>query len=135
MTANRSKPPRERFKARAPKGLKPAGKALWKAIIDGLEPGWGLDSRELHSLERACRCEDDMRALEKVIDRDGPMAAGSKGQAVVHPAVLECRQLRLTQLRLLSALELEDPAATGSRATPASKRARRAAEARWGMAS
>lgn len=132
MTANGSTSSRERFKARAPKGLKANGKALWKAIIDGLEPGWGLDSRELHSLERACRCEDDMRALEKVVDRDGPMATGSKGQAVVHPAVLECRQLRLTQLRLLSALEMEDPASTPIRATPASKRARRAAQSRWG---
>lgn len=73
-----------------------------------------------------------MRALETVVDKDGSTSTGSKGQIVVHPAILECRQLRLTQLRLLSSLEMEDPEARHSRGTPASKRARRAAEARYG---
>ena len=113
-----------------PKSLGKPGGSLWKAILGDLEDGWELDKRELHLLERACRCEDEMRELEAVVDKEGSMGRGSTGQAVVHPAILEGRQLKLTQLRLLSALELEDPGA--QLATPASKRARRAAQSRWG---
>lgn len=117
---------------RAPKGLGLPGRGLWKAILGDVSEGWQLDKRELHLLERACRVEDEMRLLEAVVDKEGVTALGSKGQAVVHPAVLEGRQLKLAQLRLLSSLELEDPAAARVGATPASKRARRAAESRWG---
>jgi P27 family predicted phage terminase small subunit len=112
-----------------PKGLKPSGKALWKAILGDLENGWELDRRELHLLERACRVEDEMRDLEAVVDKEGPTTRGSTGQVVVHPAVLESRQLKVTQLRLLSALELQDP---DGRSTPSSQRARRAAQSRHG---
>ena len=117
---------------RVPKGLGAPGKALWKTITGDLSAGWQLDSRELHLLERACRVEDEMRKLEAVVDQDGPTSRGSAGQLTVHPAILEGRQLKLAQLRLLSSLELEDPAAARVGATPASKRARRAAESRWG---
>lgn len=116
----------------APDGLGDAGRALWAAIIGDLTDDWRLDSRELHLLMRACRVEDELVALEKVIDRDGETTKGSRGQIVVHPALSEARQLRLVQLRLLSALEMENPASAGARATPASKRAKRAAGSRWG---
>jgi hypothetical protein len=96
---------------------------------------WSLDARESHLLERACRCEDEMRLLERAVDKQGPTAKGSTGQVVVHPGILEGRQLKLAQLRLLAALELEDPAERPSRATPASKRARKAAESRYGRKS
>jgi P27 family predicted phage terminase small subunit len=116
----------------APKGLQAAGKALWRAIHGDLDANWMLDRREMHLLERACRVEDEMRALEKIVDKEGATARGSTGQIVVHPAILEGRQLKLAQLRLLCALELEDPADAHMGATPASKRARRAAQSRWG---
>jgi P27 family predicted phage terminase small subunit len=113
----------------APKALGTAGKRLWKAIVDDIEPGWRLDARELHLLERACRVEDEVRALEAAIDRDGPMAEGSRGQATVHPAISEARQLRLVQARLLGGIELCNPR-HGS-ATANGARARVAANARW----
>ena len=47
-----------------------------------------------------------MAELEKSIDRDGITVDGSKGQLRVHPALVEVRQLRLAQLRLLSSIEL-----------------------------
>ena len=47
----------------APTALGAAGKRLWKAITADIEPGWRLDARELHLLERACRVEDEVRAL------------------------------------------------------------------------
>lgn len=82
------------------------GQRLWESIVGDLAEGWELDARELHLLERACRCADDLAALEAAIDADGPTTTGSRGQTVVHPALGEARHLRLVQLRLLAALDL-----------------------------
>ena len=94
-----------------------------------MSPGWELDARELHLLARACRCADELDALEAAVDEAGPVVPGSRGQVVVHPALSEARQLRLVQARLLGAIELADPTAAG--ATSSQRRARKAAEARW----
>jgi hypothetical protein len=116
-------------KLKPPAGLQTAGKKLWSAITADVESGWRLDARELHLLERASRVEDEVRALEKLVDKDGPVSEGSSGQPVVHPALVEARQLRLVQQRLLGGIELCNPA-TGA-ATANGARARRAAAVRW----
>ncbi len=116
--------------AAAPKGLKAPGRALWKSILRDLDAGWALDARELYLLERAARCADELADLEAVVDSDGPTVPGSRGQPIVHPALSEARQLRLVQLRLLSPIEMADPAGDQT-PTPASARARRAARQRW----
>lgn len=72
---------------RGPGDLKAAGKALWKSILADLSEGWELDARELHFLARACRCADELAALEKAVDRDGFTVEGSRGQTTVHPAL------------------------------------------------
>jgi hypothetical protein len=56
---------------------------------------------------------------------------GSRGQKVLHPAVAEIRQTELARLRLLSAIQLDDPKAGQASGTPAQRRARHAAQARW----
>lgn len=114
----------------APKGLKRAGKSLWRSILGDLGAGWELDARERYLLERACRCADELDQLEVAVDAEGPITTGSRGQSVVHPALAEARQLRLVQLRLLSAIEMADPQGQIS-ATPAQAQARRAANTRW----
>jgi P27 family predicted phage terminase small subunit len=115
----------------APKTLGEAGKALWRAILADLPNNWQLDARELHVLERACQCADDLVVLDAAVERDGATVKGSRGQPTVHPALSEARQLRLVQLRLLSTLEMSDPQEAIRNATPAQSRARKAAEARW----
>ena len=117
----------------APAALAKPGKALWRSILGDLDPGWELDARELHLLERACRCADELVLLEAQVDSAGATVTGSRGQVVVNPALAEARQLRLAQLRLLGAIELVDPQAATRAATPAQARARRAAGARWGL--
>jgi hypothetical protein len=62
----------------APTTLGTAGKRLWKSITADIEPGWRLDARELHLLERGCRVEDEVRELEAAVDRDGVLSEGSK---------------------------------------------------------
>lgn len=118
---------------RGPGDLKAAGKALWKSILADLSEGWELDARELHFLARACRCADELAALEKAVDRDGFTVEGSRGQTTVHPALGEARQLRLVQLRLLGAIEMVDPRAAARAATPKQARARDAANVRWDL--
>jgi P27 family predicted phage terminase small subunit len=115
---------------RAPAGLGSAGRSLWRSILGDLAAGWELDARELYVLERACRCADDMAALEAAVKRDGETVTGSRGQVVVHPALAEVRQLRLLQLRLLGALEMTDPSESRP-STAAGRRASKAAQARW----
>lgn len=114
-----------------PTGLGEAGKALWGCIVNDLADGWELDARELHFLAQACTIEDELVLLEAAVDSSGATTEGSRGQTVVHPALSEARQLRLTQLRLLSAIEMTDPQAAVRSSTPAQARARRAANARW----
>jgi len=109
-------------------GLGEAGRKLWRDIIDAVAEGWELDEKERHYLVRACRVADEIATLEAVVDRDGAIVAGSRGQPIVHPAVTEARQLRLVELRLLRQVNLggED-----AEETPARRRAQQAANTRW----
>jgi hypothetical protein len=113
--------------AKVPKALGAAGKALWKAVLGDVPAGWDLDARELHLLERACRCADELALLDGLVDRDGPMTAGSKGQPRMHPALGEARALRLAQLRLLGAIQLQPP----TEQSAGTRQAKKAANARW----
>lgn len=115
----------------APTDLGKAGKALWKAVVGDLSPGWELDQRERHLLDQACHTADQISDLEAVVASEGVTTTGSRGQSTVHPALVEIRQARLVLLRLLSVLELADPRGDQT-ATPASAQARKAANARWG---
>jgi P27 family predicted phage terminase small subunit len=123
---------RENTLPRAPTGLGTPGRKLWREILSDLDESWELDRRELHLLARAARCADEIALLEATVDRDGPTTTGASGQVCVHPALIESRQLSVTQMRLLGAIELSDPAERRRSATPAVAPARRAAESRWG---
>src|SRR5215208_779620 len=89
-----------------PEGLREAGKALWTEFLGDVGDGWTLDARELHLLQRACRCADELEDLERAVDADGVIVEGSRGQPTVHPALSEARQLRLAQLRLLGGVQI-----------------------------
>jgi hypothetical protein len=112
-----------------PEGLREAGKALWTEFLGDVGDGWTLDARELHLLQRACRCADELDDLERAVDEDGVVVRGSRGQATAHPALSEARQLRLVQLRLLGSIELPDD--ENEPRSAAAVRAQRAARSRW----
>jgi hypothetical protein len=113
-----------------PRGLGPAGKALWRSVHDDLPDDWELDRRELENLSLAARQADDLARLEKVIAKEGTMSIGSTGQPTVHPAIPEARQARLSISRLLGSIPLPD--AEEQPQTAASERGRAAARARHG---
>ena len=122
-----------------PEGLGDAGRALWDAVHDDLEPrdeseaGWELDAREQLVLEAAARQADLNRGLEAAIDRDGLTVAGWAGQPRLNPAATELRQGRIALQKLLAELAL--PNESGQAVTSAQRRAKAAAEARWGRRS
>jgi P27 family predicted phage terminase small subunit len=120
----------EKGRPKAPRGLGKEGRALWRSVQGQLDAAWELDARDYEALHRACRCADELAALEAVIDAEGVTTTGSRKQVIVHPAVSEARQLRLAQARLLSGIELCDPAEKLARQPLSTQRARRAAQAR-----
>jgi hypothetical protein len=107
-----------------------AGTALVEAIVKGLPPGIELDERETALLNLAARQADDIASLERDIEERGVRVPGSRdGHTVLNPAISEARQGRLALGKLLGALELPESA------SDATRRAQRAAEARWRQAS
>ena len=112
-----------------PQGLGPSGRALWRNVVADLAEGWTLDQRERAILLTAAKQRDDLSKLEKVIENEGPMAQGSAGQPVCHPALTEARQGRLALGRLLGQISLPDE--DDQPRTAAGKRGRKAANVRW----
>lgn len=122
-----------------PDGLGDAGRALWAAILAGLEEaseddqgGWELDERELAILEAAARQADDLGKIEAAIEEHGVMTRGSTNQLVVNPAVAEARQSRAALAKLLGQLKLPTEEQAPTLFDAKSLRGQRAANTRWG---
>jgi hypothetical protein len=108
---------------RAPKGLHPAGRALWKAI----QERWKLDPRETAVLERCCRLADVEQRLFEALESVEVVVAGHAGQEREHPLLNRYVQTNLALGRLLSTLNLPG----GELVSLTSARAGNAAAARW----
>lgn len=130
VTRIRSTPPK------APAGLRAGGRRLWKTFTTK----YGFDIRELVLLEAACRQQDHIDDLDKVLRTEGVTTTGSKGQTRMHPAVAEARLARQALRTLLSSIPLpEDPTLTPPGAprtrtgtsAARSERGRKAANSRW----
>lgn len=113
---------------KAPSGLKPAGRALWRQISDDLPADWELDGRELRLLTLAARQVDDLAALERSIVKHGVMLTGAAGQTRLNAAVTEARQARLAIAKLVGQIALPDE--DEAPRTEASRRAQHAANVR-----
>jgi hypothetical protein len=85
---------------RAPTGLGPSGRRLWRAIMGAFD----LAEHEQSLLQQAARTADELDALQLVIAAEGVMAPVGR----VHPALIESRQLRLALSRLLTSLRVPD---------------------------
>ncbi|MCI0583165.1 MAG: hypothetical protein L0227_09800 [Chloroflexi bacterium] len=105
------------------------GRRLWRAIAAKYDP----DLLETTVLAEACRTLDRLAELRELLERDGLVVAGSKGQSRLHPAIAEERAARLALARLLGMLRLPGDAAAfdGQLASPRSAAASRAARTRW----
>lgn len=117
--------------ARVPAGLGAAGRRLWRDVT----AGWDLSAPELVLLERAARTLDDVVRLERALVGESLVTVGSAGQARAHPLLPELaryRKLLADHLRQLALPDDDDgPPAASPQESPATRRARHAAEARW----
>ncbi len=110
-----------------PKGLGARGKALWRAATADFE----LSTSDGIMLEQACAQLDNIAALEALLAEQGLLVEGSTGRQRLNPVVAEIRQGRLAFGKLIDALAW--PLDEGDEgATPAARRAAKAANARWG---
>ena len=105
----------------------PRGEALWRSITGRFE----LAPHEEVMLGSACRHADMIERLEVLI-AESLEVTGAAGQRRLSPAVGELRQCRLALSKLLSDLALPIDAAADDvkLASPASRRASKAARAR-----
>lgn len=114
-------------KPAAPADLEKRGRAFWREVLKIYE----LNVDEMQLLAEACRTLDDCDRLREVIEADGHMVRGSTGQSRLHPAIGELRQTRTALAKFLAQLGLPDVDGGASLPTPESRRASKAATARW----
>ncbi len=90
-----------------PKGLSPAGRALWSTVVKT----WDLRPDELAILAEACRTKDELARLEDAMKSADVLTKGSAGQTVVHPLYEAVRQHRRVLAEQLRGIGLpDDPA-------------------------
>lgn len=109
----------------APKGLKSAGRKVWKATVEAYE----LRQDELEVLRAVCAEADLIARMEDELAEAPLTVKGSMGQLVPHPLVTELRQHRATMAALLRGMKLPDEGGEG-----ASNQQREAANSRWAQA-
>jgi hypothetical protein len=115
---------------KAPKGLGPAGRALWRSVLaDYWMDG---ESHKLAILGQACKVTDRIAELEAAMDGQPLTVLGSARQLTIHPLIAEVRSQRGLLASLLKALALPDGEEEDEQAALSrSQQARRAANARW----
>jgi hypothetical protein len=92
-----------------PGGLSEHAADLWWSVLER----WKLEPAELALLREVVRVQTRCDVLAGVVEAEGPVAIGSRGQQVVSPAMVEARQQELVLGRLIAALRLpEDDDAT-----------------------
>lgn len=95
-----------------PAGLRPAGRALWAAIVDDHD----LDATQLVQLEEACRAKDRLDKLDEILrgDADAWMRLVHRTQRddyelKIDAALSQANATANLMKQLLAALRLPDP--------------------------
>jgi hypothetical protein len=109
-----------------PDGLHDGGAALWSDVVAHFD----LALPELHALAAACRTVDELDRLHAALDESPTVVVGSAGQQQPNKLFAEVRAHRAALAKHLAdaGLPLDEEPVEDS---PATRRARQAAEARW----
>jgi hypothetical protein len=99
---------------KAPKGLGPAGRRVWRALFTPREDGAVLEFRadELPQVIEFCRLSDDIEQIRAAL-KGALLAPGSKGQQVPHPLRVELHRTLASRLAIAKVLNLPDEAGGG----------------------
>lgn len=92
-----------------PDGLGPAGRHLWRAVLEDYAP----TPSEVVVLIAACQAADRVAQAKAAIDAEGIVIEGRYGSRA-HPAVAIERDSRIAMLRCLRELGLEPSTAPNS---------------------
>jgi P27 family predicted phage terminase small subunit len=74
-----------------PGGLQAAGSAAWERIWQAAP--WLVPEADGLLVGLVCSSLDQRAKLQQVLDRDGPVIAGTRGTQVIHPAARQLRAL------------------------------------------
>jgi hypothetical protein len=113
-------------KPKAPVGLARAGRATWSRLVSS----YTFLPHELLVAELVAKQSDDIARLESLLEEQGLVIAGSTGRPRLSPVLGELRQARLAMSKLLGAIGLPDE--DNQPMSESSRRASKAAKARWG---
>lgn len=86
---------------RAPKGLRSAGRALWRSIMGDFE----LGKHEESVLLQACRIVDTLDGLQEILDSEPAIVHSPQGTKA-NPAAVEFRQQAVTLAKLVASLRI-----------------------------
>jgi P27 family predicted phage terminase small subunit len=109
-----------------PKGLKSAGRALWRAQLSEFEAS---SPAELALLEQACLTVDELAAMKTDLAEMGLVVSGSTGQPRINPLVSAIAAHRKLLDQLVVSLGIPLPSETVGRRRSAA--AKQSADARW----
>jgi phage terminase small subunit len=87
-----------------PDGLSAEMQGFWRQVV----ATWRLDARHLQILEEACRARDRCTEARRVVDEKGILISGGRYGDRQNPAVQVERDSRLSFLRCMRALHLEE---------------------------
>jgi P27 family predicted phage terminase small subunit len=109
----------------APKGLKAAGKALWREVLAEFEP----NAAELALLEQLCLTVDELAAMQADLAEMGMVVMGSRNQPRVNPLIAVIAAHRKLVDQLVVALGVPLPGETVGRRRSAA--AKQSVDKRW----
>src|SRR5258706_11830823 len=98
-----------RMTTRAPAGLGPSGRALWRGIL----ADYGLAPHERVILMQCCRVADRLDAIEAELGSADLVVTGSTGQPKSHPLLAEWRAQARVLESLSRALSIPPPGGQG----------------------
>ncbi len=120
----------QRLRAELEAQVLEAQAAMNEGSPDEIELLW--EPRELTYLEMIEKTASRIEQLDRLVDEQGLMIAGSKGQQRIHPAVQEARMARTSLSQLLDRLRLPSDANVDDD-KPKDLVKQRAANRRWGL--
>jgi hypothetical protein len=112
---------------RAPTGLAPGGRRLWRDVV----AAYTLREDERIALSAACRTLDELGRLEAALRSAPTVIPGSKGQDRPNPLFAEVRAHRLTLRQLLIGVGMVDSEVSGFEGAARSAAGRKLARERW----